>query len=145
MADTRMSREEREHFLAGLHVGVLALPREDGSPLTAPIWYGYEPGGNVWVLTGPDSQKGRLLEVGLPVTLVAQEESLPYRYVSVEGVVASVESDEGSDNVRQLAHRYLGEEVGDAYAAANAGNANVRVEIEPRRWLSVDYGKAGPG
>ena len=38
MADTRMTQEEREAFLADLHVGVLAIPA-DGAPLTAPIWY----------------------------------------------------------------------------------------------------------
>jgi nitroimidazol reductase NimA-like FMN-containing flavoprotein (pyridoxamine 5'-phosphate oxidase superfamily) len=54
MADNRMTREERETFLANLHVGVLAIP-SDGAPLTAPIWYDYEPGGDIWVLTGPKS------------------------------------------------------------------------------------------
>ena len=45
--DLRMSEDERQAFLAGVHIGVISIEREDGPPLTVPIWYGYEPGGNV--------------------------------------------------------------------------------------------------
>jgi len=38
MADTRMNRQEREMFLADLHVGVISIPRPNGAPLTVPIW-----------------------------------------------------------------------------------------------------------
>ena len=140
MADTRMTQAERESFLAGLHVGVLAIP-SDGAPLTAPIWYDYEPGGDIWVLTGPNSKKGRLLREGLPVTLVAQQEALPYAYVSVEGTVTAVSS-EGDGDTLHMATRYLGETMGRDYAEANAGGESVRVTIRPERWLTVDYGKA---
>jgi nitroimidazol reductase NimA-like FMN-containing flavoprotein (pyridoxamine 5'-phosphate oxidase superfamily) len=48
-----MSRAEREEFLAGLHVGVLSVASPDGrGPLTAPVWYTYQPGGTVNVSTG---------------------------------------------------------------------------------------------
>ena len=46
MEDTRMSVEEREFFLADVHVGVLSIPRKERSaPLTVPVWYDYSPGG----------------------------------------------------------------------------------------------------
>ena len=48
-----MSRQEREEFLAGLHVGVLSVASQDGGgPLTVPVWYTYSPGGTVNVSTG---------------------------------------------------------------------------------------------
>lgn len=144
MADTRMSREEREAFLADLHVGVLAIPRPSDPPLTAPIWYDYTPGGEIWVLTGPESMKGRLLAQGLQVTLVAQNEAPPYAYVSVEGTVTGIRpADEATDS-RPMARRYLGERMGDAYASANAGRESLRISIRPDRWLTVDYGKSSP-
>src|SRR5438876_11817325 len=59
--DLRMSEDERQAFLAGVHIGVISIEREDGPPLTVPIWYGYEPSGNVWVTTGTDSLKSKLL------------------------------------------------------------------------------------
>ena len=48
MVDTRMSVVERETFLADIHVGVLSVPRREGSaPLTVPVWYDYSPGSEV--------------------------------------------------------------------------------------------------
>jgi nitroimidazol reductase NimA-like FMN-containing flavoprotein (pyridoxamine 5'-phosphate oxidase superfamily) len=145
MADTRMSREEREAFLADLHVGVLSIPRSVGPPLTAPIWYDYEPGGDIWFLTGPDSLKGRLLKQGLALTLVAQSEALPYAYVSVEGTVTDIRPCDDEADTRAMARRYLGDQLGDAYTDANAGGESVRVSVRPDRWLSVDYAKSDLG
>ena len=44
----KMTKPEREAFLADLHVGVISIAEKDRGPLTAPIWYGYEPGGELW-------------------------------------------------------------------------------------------------
>ena len=63
MIDTRMSVVERETFLADIHVGVLSVPRREGSaPLTVPVWYDYSPGSEVWLITGQHSLKGQLLK-----------------------------------------------------------------------------------
>jgi Pyridoxamine 5'-phosphate oxidase len=139
-----MSREQRETFLAGLHVGVLAIPAEAGrGPLTAPIWYGYEPGGEIWVITGATSRKGKLLRLGVRVSLVAQTETSPYQYVSVEGPVTALEPVRDPEPVRTLARRYLGVQGGDGYVAATwqgyDKDPNVLVRIRPERWLTVDY------
>jgi PPOX class probable F420-dependent enzyme len=141
-----MTRAEREAFLAGVHVGVLSIPEPGRGPLSAPIWYGYEPGGEIWLVTGRDSRKGRLLAKGVRVAFVAQSEEAPYRYVSIEGPVSSVAPSPGEAEERRLAHRYLGPEMGDAYVASTAARReaepNVLVRIRPERWLSVDYRKA---
>ena len=142
MADTRMTVEEREAFFADVHVGVLSIPREDAAPLSAPVWYDYEPGGDAWVLTGPESQKGRLLSVGTPVTLVAQTEDAPYKYVSVEGRVSAIGPCSSEGDTKPMAIRYLGEQMGTAYAASSGDDSSVRVSITPERWLTVDYAKS---
>ncbi len=143
MASLSMSKDQREKFLAGLHVGVLAIPDGARGPLTAPIWYGYTPGGEVWVVTGETSRKGKLLRPGVRVSLVAQTESSPYAYVSVEGPVTTVEPQRNADATRALAHRYLGVKGGDAYVAATwegyEKDPTVLVRIRPERWLTVDY------
>jgi nitroimidazol reductase NimA-like FMN-containing flavoprotein (pyridoxamine 5'-phosphate oxidase superfamily) len=145
MADTRMTHTEREAFLAGLHVGVLSIPRGDAAPLSAPVWYDYAPDGagtgELWLLTGPDSRKGRLLAPGVRITLVAQQEAMPYAYVSVEGTVTELRDADVEADARPMARRYLGERDGDAYTAATAEAPAVRVAIRPDRWLTVDYGK----
>ena len=143
MSSLSMSRAQREAFLAGLHVGVISIADGARGPLTAPIWYGYEPGGEVWVVTGESSRKGKLLKLGARVSLVAQTEASPYMYVSVEGPVSSVAPVRDSEAVRALARRYLGVKGGDAYVAATwtgyEKDPNVLVRIRPERWLTVDY------
>jgi nitroimidazol reductase NimA-like FMN-containing flavoprotein (pyridoxamine 5'-phosphate oxidase superfamily) len=140
-----MSRKEREEFLAGVHVGVISIAEEGRAPLAVPIWYGYTPGGEVWVVTERSSRKGRLLERARRFSLCAQTETPPYRYVSVEGPVVSIESSQLERDERPLAHRYLGRERGSRYLEATGGadarGGNVVVRMRPERWLSTDYGK----
>src|SRR5215510_9181723 len=91
MADTRMSPAEREAFLAAVRVGVLSIADGARGPLTVPVWYGYEPGGDVWFVTDRDSRKGKLLLKVERASLCVQTEAAPYKYVSVEGRIAGIE------------------------------------------------------
>jgi PPOX class probable F420-dependent enzyme len=144
MGDQRMTESEREHFLAGLHVGVLAIERADGPPLAVPVWYSYEPGGDVEVLTSASSLKGRLVAAAGRASLCAQQEELPYKYVTVEGAAAIVALDADASRAATLpmAIRYLGEEMGRGYAADSVGPDDVVIRLRPERWFSVDYAKS---
>jgi nitroimidazol reductase NimA-like FMN-containing flavoprotein (pyridoxamine 5'-phosphate oxidase superfamily) len=139
-----MTKTERETFLADLHVGVISIAEKDRGPLTAPIWYDYEPGGDLWILTGRDSRKGRLLlDVGR-FSLVAQTETPPYKYVSVEGPITSIDKPDLERDERPMAHRYLGQEFGDGYIESTRGDGdadNILVKMRPERWLTIDYAK----
>lgn len=136
---TAMTDLEKQEFLAGLHVGVLGIGRPARAPLTVPIWYDYRPGGDLWFITGRASVKGRLLEVGTVVAMCVQDEDVPYRYVTVEGPVTSIEETE--DELLPMAVRYLGEDMGSQYAGQSGGDDSVVVRIRPERWLGVDYSK----
>ena len=137
-----MSEHERQEFLAGLHVGVISIERADGPPLTVPIWSGYEPGGLVWVITGADSLKGRLLTAAQRFSLCAQTEEPPfYKYVSVEGPIVDVSPPELEADRRPLAHRYFGPELGDMYVADTEEDGSLKFSMRPTRWWSVDYAK----
>lgn len=139
----KMTTDEREAFLADLHVGVLSLNEPGRGPLTAPIWYSYEPGGEVVFVTGKNSRKGKLVDVGTRVSFCAQQEDPPYKYVSVEGPVTAVVPSDREAVTRPIAQRYLGVEDGNAYVNSPAdGDENVTVRIRPERWLTVDYAKA---
>ena len=81
----QMTEEERQDFLAQVHVGVLSLNDDGRGPLTAPVWYDFDPGDGLWFLTGHDSRKGNLISEGTRISLCAQTETAPYKYVSVEG------------------------------------------------------------
>jgi PPOX class probable F420-dependent enzyme len=145
VAALSMSIDEREAFLSGLHVGVLGVERADGPPLAVPVWYVYEPGGELWFLTEADSVKGRLLQAAMRFSLCVQTEIPPYAYVSVEGV-ATVRSADPDTDVRTLAHRYLDAAEAEAYVARGASSPPpIRVAMRPERWWTVDYSKAAGG
>jgi PPOX class probable F420-dependent enzyme len=138
MGDLAMTEDERQAFLADLHVGVLAVERVDGPPLAVPVWYRYAPGGDVEVSTERDSVKGRLLQAAGRASLCVQNEVLPYAYVSVEGPVSF---DEAARDVRiDIATRYMGEEMGRAYVEGTSGD-DLLIRLTPQRWFSVDYAK----
>ena len=137
---TAMTETEKQEYLAGLHVGVLSLNDNSNGPLTAPIWYDYEPGGELWFITGSNSLKGKLLQVGVRLSLVAQSEEPPYKYVSVEGPVVSID-ESTEDELLAMAVRYLGETGGQQYIEYSNGSGGVLVRVKPERWLAVDYEK----
>jgi nitroimidazol reductase NimA-like FMN-containing flavoprotein (pyridoxamine 5'-phosphate oxidase superfamily) len=141
----QMSKDEREAFLAGLHVGVLSIAEPGRGPLSVPIWYAYQPGGELWLVTDRGSRKGRLLERAGRISLCVQSEKPPYKYVSVEGPITAIVPSQLERDVRPLAHRNLGREVGDRYVAETGGaesrGGSIRVSLRPERWLSVDYAK----
>ena len=136
-----MTVEEREKFLADVHVGVISIERPDGPPLTVPIWYDYHPGGDLWILTTAESQKGRLLQAAGRFSLCVQDETPPfYRYVSVEGHVTSVRAADVENDSRPMAHRYFGAEMGDSYVDSVDDQA-LKFTMRPNRWWTVDYSK----
>jgi uncharacterized protein len=140
-----MSRVERDAFLSDLHVGVIAIERAGRPPLCVPIWYDYAPAVGVWVITGKDSQKSRALAEAQRFALCVQSEQPPnYRYVSVEGPVASVRPADLERDRRPMARRYFGSELGDQYVAATEGSEeNLVFTMRPERWRTVDYAKLG--
>lgn len=140
-----MTRQEREQFLAELHVGIISIAEDGRGPLTVPVWYAYQPGGELRVLTASASRKGRLLERARRFSLCAQTETPPYRYVSVEGPVVAIVPADVERDLRPLARRYLGAGAGDAYIAATREQHadDVLIRMRPERWLTADFGKAG--
>ncbi len=139
-----MTKAQREAFLAEPRVAVLALGDGGRGPLAVPIWYLYEPGGEVVFLTPKSSRKGRLLAEGRRISLCVQSEDRPYRYVSVEGPITAIGTATSEDHLRPLAIRYRGEADGTAYADAMApalaDGSRMLVHMQPERWLTADYG-----
>jgi nitroimidazol reductase NimA-like FMN-containing flavoprotein (pyridoxamine 5'-phosphate oxidase superfamily) len=140
-----MTADERERFLADVHIGIVSVEDGGAAPLSVPVWYMYEPGGEIWFVTPRDSRKTRLLETARRFSLCVQTETPPYRYVSVSGPVVAIEPTSIDEALRPIARRYLGAEAGDAYtdekAASTPADSRVRVRMRPNRWLSADYGK----
>jgi PPOX class probable F420-dependent enzyme len=139
MADLDMTVEERETFLADVHVGVLSISRSDKGPLALPIWYSYEEG-DVIIGMAAESLKAKLLRKAGRASITVQDETAPYRYVMVEGPV-TVGTEERDPLV--MPTRYLGPEMGKWYAEQNADSdeESVVVRLTPERWYTCDYNK----
>jgi PPOX class probable F420-dependent enzyme len=144
MSNLTMSRAEREAFLAATHVGVIAIQEAERGPLTVPVWYRYEPGGELRFVTGSKSRKAALIRAAGRVGFCVQTEQPPYQYVSIEGPATFGEIDYEKD-VREVAIRYLGAQMAEMYLAMMAAEPepNVLVVVKPQRWYSVDYSKLG--
>ncbi|MCB0947866.1 MAG: pyridoxamine 5'-phosphate oxidase [Mycobacterium sp.] len=136
----KMTNEEREQYLAGVHVGVIAVERADRAPLAVPIWYGYRPGGEVLLWTESESMKHKLIRDAGRFTITAQDEQPPYKYVTAEGDVTGIGPADAAD-VRAIAVRYLGEEAGEQFTEQNLTPTSIVIRMRPQRWLSTDYSK----
>jgi hypothetical protein len=141
----RMTRSEREAFLAEPRVAVLSVAGADGRPPhSTPTFYAYEPGGDVTFFTstqGRTARKVALIADAGAVSLTVQEPEFPYRYVTVEcGVVAT--GPPSADDVRTIASRYLPPDAADGMAAEETGDPEatiVLVTARPERWLTADF------
>jgi nitroimidazol reductase NimA-like FMN-containing flavoprotein (pyridoxamine 5'-phosphate oxidase superfamily) len=140
----RMTIAQRESFLAETHVGVLGVrDTRPGAlePLLVPLWYGYEPGGDVVVQTGRESLKAGLIREAGRFSLCVQDERAPYRYVSVAGPVVSVSDPADPVEREAMAHRYLPPDEAAAYLRSTKDQLtdDVTFRMRPERWRSADF------
>ncbi len=138
-----MSKEEREEYLSRPHVGVIGIEDPGRGPLTVPIWYAYEVGGDVVILTHPESRKAKAIAAAGRFSLCVQRERLPYKYVMVEGPVVETRACDVDADARPMAHRYLGQAMGDQYVDDGDDSTSIVITMRPERWYSTDYGKQG--
>lgn len=137
-----LTREEREQFLAEPHVAALAVDAGAGrAPLSVPIWYQYEPGGTVWIMTGLDSRKNELIGAAGRFTLLVDRLEPTIRYVSVEGPVIDT-SPATFEQLREISARYLPADKVDGYVetASKEHGEQVVIRMRPEHWLSADLG-----
>lgn len=138
-----MSVPEREAFLSDVHVGIVSVADDEGrAPHARPIWYRYEPGGVVTILTGRGSRKARLIQREGRFSMTVQNETPPYAYVTVEGPVEAFEDPVNQADRRAIHERYLGREAAEQVLAATAEYAarQVTIRMRPERWNTADYG-----
>ena len=142
-----LTEQEREAFLTESRVAVLSLPSNDERPpLAFPVWYGYQPGGEITYYTHrtePKSRKLRLLHEGSVVSLCMQREELPYKYVTVEGAVVEENEAPTVDQMVAIVRRYLPEDDARAYVNGEmeSGVNLVLFTIRPDRWAGLDFGE----
>jgi nitroimidazol reductase NimA-like FMN-containing flavoprotein (pyridoxamine 5'-phosphate oxidase superfamily) len=141
-----MTQQEREAFLAEPHIGVISIASGDKNPpLMTPVWYGYEPGGNITFFTGTTGMRPRkveLLEEAGVLTLCVQKETFPYKYATVEGTVVKTDRPPTEDQVLAVVRRYLGNEQARQFVEMIFSKRNTELvvyTIRPDHWFTSDY------
>jgi hypothetical protein len=143
-----LTEPEREAFLAALHVATLSVASDsDRPPLTVPIWYHYQPGGAVTFFTGSHGQKARksrLIEKAGVLSLSVQQETPPYRFVTVEGTVVQTDRSPAAEQLLAIVSRYLPEEMAQGFvqeelAVSPADSELVLYTVRPDRWITFDF------
>jgi nitroimidazol reductase NimA-like FMN-containing flavoprotein (pyridoxamine 5'-phosphate oxidase superfamily) len=141
--DTKMSVEKRQAFLAETRVGIISIPEEGRGPLSVPVWYSYEPGGDIQVWTSEKSYKAKLLQKTSRISFCVQDTQPPYyKYVSIEGPFTIRLVDLERD-IHPMALRYYGPVGGELYVQdirkSDSWRNNLLICITPERWYSADY------
>jgi len=139
-----MSREERERFLAGVHLGLLSVAEPwERVPVVAPAWFGYEPGGLLRFSTERDERALEAVRRAGRATLTVQEELAPHRCVSVEGPAVVYEPVDPDEFARWVV-RCLGEEPGERYLRRVEDDLEylTTVSVRPECWRSRDLSAA---
>jgi nitroimidazol reductase NimA-like FMN-containing flavoprotein (pyridoxamine 5'-phosphate oxidase superfamily) len=144
-----LTEQERQAFLAEAHIGVLSVADDNGRPpLTVPVWYAYQPGGNLTFFTGTEgrvARKSRLIERAGQLSLLVQRDTMPYRYVTIEGTVVQIDRPPAAEQVLAIVRRYLPEDYAQGFVKAELDNPSphfVLFTVRPDRWLSTDFGDA---
>jgi uncharacterized protein len=143
----RMTRREREAFLAEPRIAVLSVAGEEGRPpLAAPCFYAYEPGGQITFFTNTERRRARKvgrIEATGRVSLTVQDTAPPYRYVTAEAAVVGAERRPAAERIVAIAGRYMPREYAEGLAAAELGDDEstfVLYAARPERWLTADFG-----
>ena len=141
-----LTEREREAFLADLHVATLSVASDsDRPPLTIPVWYHYQPGGNVTFFTGSQgrkARKSRLIEKAGVLSISVQQEQPPYKYVTVEGTVVKTDRPPKAEQLLAIVRRYLPEEMAQGFLQEELGRPDselVLYTVRPDRWLTADF------
>ncbi|GAA3807152.1 pyridoxamine 5'-phosphate oxidase family protein [Amycolatopsis tucumanensis] len=137
-----MTASEREDFLAGVHIGVLAVERDGRAPLAVPIWYDYRPGGDVLLWMERGTVKEKLARKAGRLSLTVQNENWPYKYVTIEGPVVANDDPPTREEALAITARYLPEPDARAYVDDALGEKSLLVRVRPEKWLSNDQSKS---
>ena len=141
----RLSRSERERFLAGRHVAVLVTLGPDGAPVPTPIWYLYRDG-RFYFRTELNAIKTKNIQRDPRVSICIQEERAPYKAVVAHGrAELGGELDWLGDAIPR---RYLGFVGAIGYRQAARSQIELGPEVtlivQPERYVSFDFSAETP-
>lgn len=132
-----MSKAEIRNFLStGTRTGKLATTRADGAPHVAPVWFVLD-GDDLVFTTHQDTVKAHNLSRDARAAMSVDDQTPPYSFVIVEGVVAiSDDHEEMRHWATRLGGRYMGEDQAEAFGRRNAVAGELLVRLTPTKIVS---------
>jgi PPOX class probable F420-dependent enzyme len=122
----------RDFMAAGSRTGKLATVKADGSPHVAPIWFDFDENGDVIFLTHSDSLKARNLRRDPRVSLLADDERMPFSWAKIDGTVTfSEDPGELLFWATETCRRYVGNDLADTFGRRNGIPGEFVVRLHP--------------
>ena len=117
-------------------VAILATHNRKGNILLVPVWHEWREGGFSFIV-GADDVKARNLRRDPRASIQVADDAPPYRGIEVRGEAQLMEAD--AETLRRLAVRYLGPEMGRAYAGGTDPATQTLVRLEPGKLRAWDF------
>ena len=124
---TALSLEDVRALLEAPSAAVLTLMREDGTPLTSPVWFRWTGAAFEVVIAEGDPKVGHLRR-DPRCSLVIFEATAPFRGVEVRGE-AALTAGNMTDIRRSIAGRYLGTRDGNRFAEARLAKPGILLRL----------------
>jgi PPOX class probable F420-dependent enzyme len=128
--------EIRQFLLEKARTGKLATVRDDGRPHVAPIWIDLEDDSIVFT-TWHESVKATNIRRDPRVAICVDDDQPPFAFVIIEGVAALTDN---SEELRywatQIAGRYMGAELAEAYGKRNGVAGELVVRVTPEKIIA---------
>jgi PPOX class probable F420-dependent enzyme len=141
----RLSKRQREKFLAGRHVAVLVTIGRDGAPVSTPIWYLYRDGA-FYFRTAGNAIKTENVRRDPRVSVCVQDERAPYRSLVAAGQAEVVTSPAWLAD--EMPRHYLGMVGAMGYRAAAREaieqGEEVAIVMRPERIVTSDFSAETP-
>ena len=146
MSNPAPPNQEWQEFLAEPHVAVMSVASDDDRPpFAVPVWYHYEPGGALTFFTntqGRVAHKTKLIRKAGALSMTVQDETPPYRNVSVECRLESIDPSPSVDQVLAIVRRYLPKEYAQGFAQGELNRPDrkfVLFTLRPERWHTFGF------
>jgi PPOX class probable F420-dependent enzyme len=135
----KMTDEQcREFMIAGTRTATVATVREDGRPHAVPVWFALD-GDDIVITTQGGSVKARNLLRDPRVTVVVDDATPPYSFVSIDGT-AEFSQDEAELRrwAAEIARKYTGEEGVEGFVGYAVHSRMSVVRIRPNHKVGYD-------
>ena len=139
----RMTRDERQLFLAQPRIGIIGIEEPGRAPRVVPVWYDFDPAIGVTVQAAETSRKTTLLRDAGEFSLCVQDVTPSgYRHVSVQGPIGEIRPCELERDFRPLVLRYLGAEQASQFIEKNWRTGRLIFVMSPEHWVTADLSSA---